>query len=76
MWKTIKVIFLSFTLSKSVLSDDDCTVRHQKTNRQRKCVFPFTLKDDGVETIYNTCTDAFDPDGRYWCSLKVRICEP
>ena len=69
MWTIIKVVFISITLLKSVCSE--CVVKESKSGRQKQCIFPFTIQNDGTDTTYNKCTDAFDNDGRYWCSTKV-----
>ena len=71
MWTIIKVLFISITLLKSVFSE--CMVKEKKSRREKPCQFPFTITDDGTDTTYNTCTDVFDDDGRYWCSTKVRF---
>ena len=46
-----------------------CIVEETSTKKQKSCVFPFFLKNDGKP--YFECTNDFDPDQRYWCSTKV-----
>ena len=46
-----------------------CIVEETSTKKQKSCVFPFFLKNDGK--TYFECTNDFDPDQRYWCSTKV-----
>ena len=48
-----------------------CVVKEYKSGEEKLCVFPFTLINDGLVTIYDNCTDVLDEDGRYWCSTKV-----
>jgi len=43
------------------------TEANRGSRRNRICRFPF--KFDGV--MYDTCTDAKDPDGEFWCSTRV-----
>ena len=46
-----------------------CIVEETSTKKQKSCVFPFFLQNDGKP--YFECTNDFDPDQRYWCSTKV-----
>ena len=47
-----------------------CFVTEFKSDQKKACMFPFRLQDGGTDD-QNSCTNLFDPDGRYWCSTQV-----
>ena len=66
----IKVSLISSVLLKTV--DSTCIVAKYDDSRQKQpCIFPFTFTNDGKEETHKVCTDRLDPNGRYWCSIKV-----
>ena len=54
----------------SVSSRSRCIVTENSSNLKKPCVFPFKLQAGETEDL-NTCTNASDPDGKYWCSTKT-----
>ena len=54
----------------SVSSRSRCIVTEKSSNLKKPCVFPFKLQAGETEDL-NTCTNASDPDGKYWCSTKT-----
>ena len=46
-----------------------CFVTEFSSDQKKACVFPFRLQ--GASEDHNSCTNLFDPDGRYWCSTQV-----
>ena len=47
-----------------------CFVTEFISDQKKACVFPFKLQGRATED-QNSCTNLFDPDGRYWCSTQV-----
>ena len=64
---------ITTTVANNITSvvSSGCMVKEIESGLEKTCVFPFKIKDDGIETTHNTCTDIFDDDGRFWCSTKV-----
>ena len=54
--------------SQNVLSK--CFVTEFSSDQRKACVFPFKLQE-GATDDQNSCTNLFEPDGKYWCSTKV-----
>ena len=40
----------------------------QSSGREIVCEFPFKLSESGS---FDTCTDQFDPEGKFWCSTRI-----
>ena len=64
------LLLLNFALKQ--ISSQDCFVTEFKSELRKKCVFPFILSDDNNQVRLENCTTILDPEGRAWCSTKVR----
>ena len=58
------------SLQNTSRSGSRCIVTENSSNQKKPCVFPYKLQAGETEDL-NTCTNASDPDGKYWCSTKT-----
>ena len=72
LFDIIRVFFVISTLLKNVDSSTCIVTKHNNSRQKKPCVFPFTFTDKGRKETHNICTNRLDPNGRFWCSTKVK----
>jgi hypothetical protein len=71
--KNFLFLFVLYGLPVVILSLN-CTHTNDDEKGPQKnkaCVFPFTVKNKSEEFTYDSCTRNHDPDSKLWCSTKV-----